>query len=82
VAEHLQPLAVDARAAAALFGLGRSSWFKLVSAGRTPRPRRLGRRVLYDVAELKDWWAAGAPARDIWESSFPTPGAGKCGGAR
>ena len=64
----VEPFAIDGDAAAALFGIGRSTWFKLRAAGRTPRPRRLGRRVLFDVAELKAWWAAGAPALDEWEA--------------
>lgn len=67
-APSIEPLAVDARGAAALFGLGRTCWFKLASSGRVPRPRRLGRRVLYDIAELRAWWAAGAPARDAWDA--------------
>lgn len=62
------PLAVDARDAAALFGLGRSTWLKLQAAGRIPRPRRLGRRVLWDTAELRAWWEAGAPAREAWDA--------------
>ena len=67
-ATQIDALAIDGDTAAAMFGIGRSTWFKLRAAGRTPRPRRLGRRVLFDVAELKAWWAAGAPALDEWES--------------
>lgn len=62
------PLATDAVGAAAMFGLSRAMWFKLASTGRVPRPRRLGRRVLYDIAELRAWWGAGAPAREVWDA--------------
>jgi predicted DNA-binding transcriptional regulator AlpA len=62
------PLAVDARGAAAMFGLSRAGWLKLRAQGRTPEPRRLLRRVLWDTAELREWWAAGAPPRGEWAS--------------
>jgi hypothetical protein len=62
-------LAVDARGAAAMFGLSRAGWLKLRSQGRTPEPRRLLRRVLWDTQELREWWSAGAPSRDEWEAS-------------
>lgn len=64
----IEPLAVDGRGAGGMFCLGRSTWAKLVSAGRVPRPRRLGRRVLWDTGELREWWAAGAPSCETWEA--------------
>ena len=64
---ELRPLAVDARGAARMAGIGRSTWLKLASAGRTPRPVRLGRRTLWHVGELDEWLAAGAPERSRWD---------------
>jgi predicted DNA-binding transcriptional regulator AlpA len=62
-------LAVDAREAARMFGVSRAAWLKWRAADRLPRPRRLGRRVLWDTRELAAWWAAGAPSREEWEST-------------
>jgi predicted DNA-binding transcriptional regulator AlpA len=60
------PLLVDAREAAALCGVSRAHWLALNSSGRVPMPVRLGRRVLWPVAELTAWIEAGCPARDRW----------------
>lgn len=64
----LEPLAIDADGASAMVGLSRSGWFKLASQGGVPRPRRIGRRVLYDIEELRQWWAAGCPTQERWEA--------------
>jgi predicted DNA-binding transcriptional regulator AlpA len=40
----------------------------LNSSGRLPRPIRLGRVTRWRADEIRDWLAAGAPARDRWES--------------
>ena len=58
----------DARDAAKLCGIGRTSWLSLAASGKTPAPVRLGRRVLWRRDELKDWIAAGCPARQKWEA--------------
>lgn len=67
-APAVEPLAIDADGAAAMVGLSRSGWFKLAAQGGVPRPRRLGRRVLYDLSELKQWWGAGCPSQERWEA--------------
>jgi predicted DNA-binding transcriptional regulator AlpA len=61
------PLAVDARGAARLLGIGRSTFCSLLAAERTPAGFRLGRRRLWLVSELTEWAQAGAPARARWE---------------
>ena len=63
-----EPLLVDAREAARLCGLSRSSWLALRAQGRVPRSIRLGRRVLWSTAELSAWVDAGCPVRDVWEA--------------
>lgn len=63
----IQPLAVDAAQAARMCGIGRTCWLGLVNAGRAPAGIRLGKRVVWRIADLDDWLAAGAPSRDQWE---------------
>jgi predicted DNA-binding transcriptional regulator AlpA len=62
-------LAISAREAAALFNLSRSQWWKLHAAGKVPLPTyRLGSKApRWDLAELRAWWAAGAPNRQEWQ---------------
>jgi predicted DNA-binding transcriptional regulator AlpA len=63
----LKPLVVEAADAARLCGVSRTSWYSLRAAGKIPRPVRLGRRVLWRVAELEDWVKEGCPAMHRWE---------------
>jgi predicted DNA-binding transcriptional regulator AlpA len=65
----IDPVAVDARAAAMMFSVSRASWLALRASGRTPKPFRLGRRVLWNVLELNEWASAGCPALDKWEAT-------------
>ena len=58
-------LLVGAEEAAALAGIGRSSWWALHSAGKCPAPVRLLRRTLWRRGELADWIAANAKGRNI-----------------
>jgi len=61
-------LALRAADAAKLLGISRSQFFKLHAMGKLPRPLRLGARApRWLVSELKEWLAAGAPPRDVWE---------------
>jgi predicted DNA-binding transcriptional regulator AlpA len=61
-------LAVSAAGAAKMFQVSRSLWWKLHAAGKIPLPRySLGTKATrWDVAELRAWWAAGAPDRASW----------------
>ena len=61
------PLLVDAREAARLCGVSRSTFWALHSAGKVPLPVHLGRRTLWRVSELAAWTEAGAPPRDRWQ---------------
>ncbi len=65
---RLPPLAVDARGLAQLLSCGRRTVCTWDSAGRLPRPVRVGGRVLWMVAEIRDWLDAGAPPREEWEA--------------
>jgi len=54
---------VPARDAAVIAGVGESTWWRLHSAGKVPRPNKLSGRTLWVVAELHEWIAAGYPDR-------------------
>jgi excisionase family DNA binding protein len=62
-----QPLLVRDVEAARLLGISRGSFRKLHDQGKVPAPIRLGRRVLWRVAELIAWLDVGRPPRDRWE---------------
>ena len=66
-AQGLRPLLVASEAAAALVGVSRATWYGFHSSGRCPMPVKLGRRTLWNVAELEAWVAAGCPARVRWD---------------
>ena len=61
-------LGLNSAEAAKLLGISRSHFRKLYSSDRTPRPRRLGRRVLWSRAELVAWFEAGCPSYDEWQA--------------
>ena len=74
----VEPIAVDAAGAAAMFGFGKSTWWKMRSKGLTPMPVRIGCRLtVWDVEELRAWFRAGAPPRDRWEALKRTAGRSK-----
>ena len=56
------------REAASACGVSAASWDRLVSAGKTPAPIRLGKRLVWRVAELAAWVEAGCPPRAEWDA--------------
>jgi predicted DNA-binding transcriptional regulator AlpA len=64
----LEPLQVPAPEAARLSGVSEATWYRLVAAKKVPAPVRLGGRVFWRVAELREWVAAGCPDRRTWEA--------------
>lgn len=67
-AATLPPLLVRRREAARLCGISPATWDRLVSAGRTPAPLRVGGVLLWRVSELASWTEAGCPDRKTWEA--------------
>ena len=67
-APAIEGLLVDTEQARAACGIGRATWFRLKSAGKTPAPVRLGGRVLYRVEDLKLWVSLGCPPRKEFEA--------------
>ncbi len=61
-----EPRLIDANGAALLCGVSVRFWHQLDSAGRVPKPMRLGRRCLWSLEELDRWIAAGCPERGKW----------------
>ena len=68
LAPAVEPLLVDTEQAAAACGIGRATWFRLKSAGKTPAPVKLAGRVLYRVEDLKLWVSLGCPPRKEFEA--------------
>lgn len=62
-----QPWTLDAKQAAALLGVARSTFLSQHSAGKTPKPVRIGRRTLWIADELRAWLESGCPSRERWE---------------
>lgn len=63
---RLNPLVVDARWLAKLLTCGVRTVRTLDAAGKLPTPLRIGGRVVWRVAEVRAWLAAGAPDRASW----------------
>lgn len=64
----IEPMLMGASAAAKLCGISLASWYRHLSAGKTPRPIRLGGRVLWRVSDLRRWIDLGCPEREIYDS--------------
>jgi predicted DNA-binding transcriptional regulator AlpA len=75
-----EQLLVGSRDAAALLGIGRSSFLRLDNAGLVPRGLRLGGRHLWVVADLKLWLDLGAPNREQFEARKATMEGGRASG--
>ena len=65
-------LLIDAREAADMCGLGRSTWLRHAASGRTPKSISLGGRTLWRLQEILDWVTAGCPSRHQWEAKRAT----------
>ena len=61
------PALLDVTQVAAMAGLHRATVFKLVSAGKFPRPIKLGRSTRWVKDELLAWIAAKCPPLGKWE---------------
>lgn len=62
-------LLVSAKDASQLCGKSLRTWRSWDSAGRIPRPVRIGRATLWRVDELRAWVEAGCPSRKEWEAT-------------
>lgn len=63
----LQSLRITAAEAAALAGVGESTWWRRHSAGETPAECKFGGTTRWVRSEIIAWIEAGCPVRDSWE---------------
>lgn len=61
-------LLINAKEAARMCGVSISTWYNLVSSGRTPDSVRICRNVRWRRGDLEGWVAAGCPSRDKWNA--------------
>lgn len=61
-----RPVLVRRREAAALCGMGTSTFDRADAAGLIPAARKVGGCKLWSVAELRAWAARGCPPRAEW----------------
>lgn len=67
-AESIERVTVGRENAARLVSVSVTTWDRLSSAGKTPKPIMIGCRRVWSVAEIREWIAAGAPDRKTWEA--------------
>lgn len=65
-------LAITARDLAEMLGLSVRQIWRLQSAGKLPRPIRLGGSVRWKRGEVMNWFDAGCPDRRTWEARKET----------
>ena len=68
LAEQAASPLLNARMAAALCGLGLSTWWRYLSSGKVPAPVRIGGSVRWRRDELYAWMEADCPPREKWEA--------------
>lgn len=59
---------LTAKALGEMLSLSKRQIFRLNSAGRIPKPLRIGGAVRWSAGEISAWLAAGASDRQTWES--------------
>lgn len=59
---------LSAKDLAAMLGVSRRTVSRLKSAGKLPRPIRIGGSERWRRDELADWLQAGCPDRRTWEA--------------
>jgi prophage regulatory protein len=63
-----EAIAVCARELAEMLGISLRQTWRLSSAGKLPKPIRLGGSVRWNRQEVMDWFGAGCPDRQAWEA--------------
>lgn len=74
----LVPVLVRRRGAAALCGMGVSTFDRADAAGLVPVARKVGGCKLWSVAELREWAARGCPPRAEWTPVWAALVAARC----
>lgn len=55
------PILIRADEVARLMGVSERTLWRLLSAGKVPKPLRIGRNTRWRLAEVRDWIAGGCP---------------------
>lgn len=63
-----EALAVSARDLKEMLNVSLRQIWRLNSAGKLPKPIRLGGSVRWNRAEIQQWFGAGCPDRRTWEA--------------
>ena len=58
---------LTAKDAAPLCRLSKRSWFRLSSAGRTPRPIKIGGSIRWRLSDIELWLSLNCPVRREFE---------------
>ena len=66
---------LTAKDAAKLCRLSKRSWFRLSSAGRIPKPVRIGGSVRWRQSDVELWLSMNCPDRKTFEAMQQTGGA-------
>lgn len=56
--------------AAALLGIGKTLFYKLLAAGKVPSPVKIGEAYRWSRSKLVGWIEAGCPDVRTWEASW------------
>ena len=70
IPDGLEPIAVAACTAAALFGVSESTWRRMERDGLVPDAVQMRGSPRWMVAELRLWAAEGCPTRAKWRKSL------------
>ena len=66
-ANRVEPLAVDAESAAALFSSSLRTYRRWDASGRCPRGYSLGKKKIWLLSDLRAWASMGFPRRSDFE---------------
>jgi prophage regulatory protein len=66
--DDARAIAISARELARLLGISLRQAWRLNSAGKLPKPIRLGGSVRWNHREVQEWLEAGCPDRVAWEA--------------
>ena len=67
-ANGAEQIAVSARTAAVMFDVSLATWRRWDSAGRVPKPARVGGTVRWLRDDLERWSKSGMPSRGDFEA--------------
>lgn len=65
---RVAPIAVSASDLAKMLGVSLRQVWRLNSAGKLPKPIKLGGSVRWNRQEIMDWFEVGCPDRRTWEA--------------